>query len=306
MKLERLISITYKLLNNEVLSASALAEQYNVSQRTIYRDIEAICAAGIPVVSYQGANGGYGILDGYKMDRSLLGSYDVGSLISVLYGMLNVFDDERIQETIERLQTIEPEQQAQTLSLDIGSQWTDPEWLRRLRTAIQDRRVIQFTYVSAKNERSSRVMEPVRLLYKHGTWYLYGMCRVRGDYREFRISRMASLVVTTETFGYHRFADERKEWARAPDWQEQLETVTLLVSVDGLAQAMDQFPDACKKFNDDGSLTLTLSIYKPAEARWLWSALLSLGGEAEIVAPPELRLLMKTQIEKMLKRYAEV
>ena len=97
MKLERLISIIYKLLNNEVLSASMLAEEYQVSQRTIYRDIDVICAAGFPVISYQGMNGGYGIMDGYKMDKSLLGSYDVDSLITVLSSLSSVFKDERAQ-----------------------------------------------------------------------------------------------------------------------------------------------------------------------------------------------------------------
>jgi predicted DNA-binding transcriptional regulator YafY len=81
MKLERLISITYALLNNEVISASELADKYHVSQRTIYRDIEAICAAGIPIISYQGANGGYGIIKEYKMDKSLLHSNDIESLV---------------------------------------------------------------------------------------------------------------------------------------------------------------------------------------------------------------------------------
>ncbi|GGD62386.1 helix-turn-helix transcriptional regulator [Paenibacillus nasutitermitis] len=106
MKLERMISMIYMLLNNEVVSASALAEKYGVSQRTIYRDIDAICAAGIPVVSYQGMNGGYGIIDSYKMDKSLLGSYDVESLITILHGMSTVFDDERAMETVRKLQTI--------------------------------------------------------------------------------------------------------------------------------------------------------------------------------------------------------
>jgi len=88
MKLERLISMIYKLLNHEILSASLLAEEFQVSKRTIYRDIDVICAAGIPVISHQGMKGGYGIMDGYKMDKSLLGSYDIDSLITV-------FEDER-------------------------------------------------------------------------------------------------------------------------------------------------------------------------------------------------------------------
>lgn len=107
MKLERLISITYALLNNEVISASELADKYHVSQRTIYRDIEAICAAGIPVISYQGANGGYGIIKEYKMDKSLLHSNDIESLITLLHSTATVFKDGQATETMHRLQTIQ-------------------------------------------------------------------------------------------------------------------------------------------------------------------------------------------------------
>lgn len=140
MKLERLISMIYKLLNHEVLSASKLAEEFQVSQRTIYRDIDVICAAGIPVVSYQGTKGGYGIMDGYKMDRSLLRSYDVTSLITVLNSLSSVFEDEQAQGTIERLQTIGTEQQTSSLAVDFETRRMDPDalslYVRLLRNEI--------------------------------------------------------------------------------------------------------------------------------------------------------------------------
>lgn len=171
MKLERLISIIYKLLNNEVLSASMLAEEFQVSPRTIYRDIDVICAAGIPVVSYQGNKGGYGIMDGYKMDRSLLGSYDVDSLITVLKSLATVFEDERAQSTIERLQTIGKEHQSQNLSVDFESYRTEPEALRQLRSGIMERKVVRFDYINAQNQRTTRDMEPLQLHYKYSNWY---------------------------------------------------------------------------------------------------------------------------------------
>lgn len=90
MKLGRLLSIIFKLLNHEILSASSLADEFQVSSRTIYRDIEAICAAGIPVVSYQGTNGGFGIIEGYKFDKSLMGSYHIWNLITVLSSLSSI------------------------------------------------------------------------------------------------------------------------------------------------------------------------------------------------------------------------
>ncbi|MFM1654682.1 helix-turn-helix transcriptional regulator [Brevibacillus sp. B_LB10_24] len=305
MKLERLISMIYMLLNNEVLSASALAKKYNVSQRTIYRDIDAICAAGIPVVSYQGVNGGYGIMEEYKLDKSLLGSYDVESLITILHSMSTVFDDEHVLGTINRLQTIQHENRGPSLSMDIGG-WRDfNESLRLIRKAITDRCVIRFEYVNAKNERANRIVEPVRLMYKHETWYLYGYCRTRSDYREFRITRMANLASTPEVFHtYHVM--EQTECSYDRPAQDNLVDVVLHFSVHVLARAMDRLYAAEKRFHDDGSLTVALKLADPAESEWLWSILLSFGDNVEIVAPVEMRQVMKDKLKKILALYSEV
>lgn len=304
MKLERLISMIYMLLNNEVLSASALAEKYNVSQRTIYRDIDAICAAGIPVVSYQGVNGGYGIMEEYKMDKSLLGSYDVESLITILHSVSTVFEDERALETIHRLQTVGQESQTQSLSMDIGSWRANAESLRLLRTAITGKRIIRFDYINAKNERTNRKVEPVRLMYKYGSWYLYSFCRTREDYREFRVSRMADVVETPETFHRTHVVEHRERTYDMSRKAEQVDVV-LHFSADSLAMAMDHFYDADKRFNDDGTLTMTLKVINPAEARWLLSILLSFGDKVEVMEPAELRQIMRTKLENMLSRYAK-
>lgn len=315
MKLERLISMIYMLLNNEILSASALAEKYNVSQRTIYRDIDAICAAGIPVVSYQGVNGGYGIMEQYKMDKSLLGSYDVSALITILHSMSTVFEDERALDTIQRLQTIDRSGNTgpQGLSMDIGSWRTHNESLRLLRGAITNRQTVAFQYISAKNERIHRKVEPLRLMYKFGAWYLYGYCRTRQDYREFRISRMSELTSSAEPFqrnhaeehtqGPGRQAssrdEERRAWESSPDARE----VVLHVSPNALARAMDQFYDVHREFLEDGTLRLTFKVEQP-DSWWFWSTLMSFGDDIEIIEPAELRSMMKSKLQKMLQRYS--
>ncbi|GMX66549.1 YafY family protein [Paenibacillus elgii] len=305
MKLERLISIIYKLLNHEVLSASMLAEEFQVSQRTIYRDIDVICAAGFPVVSYQGTNGGYGMMDGYKMDKSLLGSYDVNSLITVLRSLSTVFEDERAQGTIERLQTIGPEHRTTSLSVDLETRRTEPDALRHLRTAITRRNIIRFDYVNVKNERTTRDMEPLRLHFKYRNWYVYGFCRTRRDYREFRLSRMLNLFLTQETFEPHH---EVPEEAALPNkgWQDQLEDVVIRVWPEALAEVMDQFHQAGKQFHDNGSMTLRIPVYQPLQARWLWTILLSFGSGAEVLEPPALRRIVKEQLQNALKLYADV
>ncbi|PEP48215.1 helix-turn-helix transcriptional regulator [Bacillus pseudomycoides] len=305
MKLERLISIIYKLLNHEVLSAAMLAEEFQVSQRTIYRDIDVICAAGFPVVSYQGSNGGYGMMDGYKMDKSLLGSYDVNSLITVLRSLSTVFEDKLAQGTIERLQTIGPEHHVTSLSVDLETHRTEPDALRHLRTSIIQQNIVRFDYINARNERTTRDMEPLRLHFKYRNWYIYGFCRTRRDYREFRLSRLMNLFVTQETFQPHHEVPEEVALSNK-GWQDQLEDVVIRVGKEALVEAMDQFHQVDKQFHADGSMTMRIPVYKPLRARWLWSILLSFGSGAEVLEPLALRGIIKEQLQNTLKLYEDI
>lgn len=307
MKLERLISIIYRLLNNEIVSASELAARYKVSQRTIYRDIDIICAAGIPVVSYQGANGGYGIMEAYKMDKSLLGSYDVASLVTVLNSLSRVFKDDRAAETIHRLQTVDNGDRAPTMTMDIGSWGVYNDFLRLLRTAIIECFVVKFEYINAKNERAARVVEPVNLSYKFNTWYLYGYCRTRKDYREFKLSRIAELDSTEEKF--HNKHDVRSEETERPyRMYDRTVEIVLRVSANSLAHSLDVFPEAERRFDEDGSLTLVLRVSRDTRDppyEWVVSRILSFGTGIEVIEPPELRQYVKERIEQMLERYRD-
>ncbi|MBB6633117.1 helix-turn-helix transcriptional regulator [Cohnella thailandensis] len=305
MKLERLISMIYMLLNNEVVSASALAEKYGVSQRTIYRDIDAICAAGIPVVSYQGVNGGYGIIESYKMDRSLLGTYDVGSLITVLHSMSTVFDDERAMETVRKLQTIQKDDRPPNLSMDMGSLRSYNESLRMLRSAISDRHAVEFEYVSGKNERTRRAVEPVSLHYQYDTWFLFGYCRSRNDYREFRLSRMAELRLLPDRFERRHDASPQRMTFEKFRWNDHIDVV-LRFSSESMAKALDYFYDAERSFNPDGSLTIRLKLDNAVGEKRLLSIILSFGSEAEIIEPLELRQTLKDTIQKISRIYSQV
>lgn len=301
MKLERLISITYALLNNEVLSASELAYKYQVSQRTIYRDIEAICAAGIPVVSFQGVNGGYGIIKEYKMDKSLLHSNDIESLITLLQSTATVFKDDRATETIHRLQTIQSVK-IPSLTMDLGSWRANNATLHTLRTAITTRQVIRFEYMNAKNERASRIVEPVSLQFKYYAWYLHGYCRIRNDYRVFKLTRMLDLVTLPELY-QSRNSTVLQDISL--DYQkEEIMSAVLHFSGRSLAHALDCFYAEDKCFNEDGTLTVTIT--NPSEVDWLVETILSFGEDVEVLEPLTLRQLLKDKIEKMLNRYPQV
>ncbi|EJR58165.1 hypothetical protein IIO_04507 [Bacillus cereus VD115] len=304
MKLERLISIIFKLLNNEILSASSLADEFQVSPRTIYRDIEAICAAGIPVVSYQGTNGGFGIIKGYKFDKSLMGSYDILNLITVLSSLSNIFKDTEIEHTIDRLKLLDTNSNNKSLSVDLESHRTEPNSLMNLRKAIHEKKVIHFNYISNKNEFTSREVEPIHLHYKFRNWYMYGYCRERQNYREFRISRMMGVTLTQEGFlQNHEIKDEIFYSKRN---LVGFEDVVIWVSPNSLAEALDQFQNSSKTINDDGSMTITISVYQPLKAGWLKSILLSFGSGAKIVKPMELQSFLIDEAKKIIKVYEDI
>ncbi|GIN12089.1 helix-turn-helix transcriptional regulator [Shouchella clausii] len=304
MKLERLISIIFKLLNNEILSASRLADEFQVSSRTIYRDIEAICAAGIPVVSYQGTNGGFGIIKGYKFDKSLIGSYDLSNLITVLHSLSGIFEDKTIDHTIERLKSLDPSGNNGILSVDLESHRTEANSLIALRNAIQEKRIIRFDYVSTKNEWTSREVEPIHIQYKFRNWYLYGYCRERRNYREFRVSRMMNITLTKETFAKNH--DVKRDPSFSAKNLERFEDVVIWVSRDSLVEVLDQFQHASKVKNSDGSMTFTISVYQPLHARWLKSILLSFGSGVKIVKPVELQTVLVDEAKKIINVYRDV
>ncbi|WP_367618625.1 helix-turn-helix transcriptional regulator [Paenibacillus andongensis] len=301
MKLERLISITYALLNNEVISASELANKYRVSQRTIYRDIEAICAAGIPVVSFQGVNGGYGIIKEYKMEKSLLHASDIESLITLLQSTATVFKDDRATETIHRLQTIQSDKMP-SLTMDLGSWRANNATLHTLRAAITARHVIRFEYMNSKNERVNRIVEPVSLLFKYYSWYLHGYCRARNDYRVFKLTRMLDLVTLPEL--YQRSQPALLQDISLDYQKEEIVGAVLHFSGRSLAHALDCFYAEDKYFNEDGTLTVTIT--NPSEVEWLVETILSFGEDVEVLEPLALRQLLKDKIEKMLNRYLQV
>ncbi|RIX52487.1 YafY family transcriptional regulator [Paenibacillus nanensis] len=305
MKIERLISMIYMLLNNEVVSASDLAAKYQVSQRTIYRDIDTICAAGIPVVSYQGVNGGYGIMETYKMDKSLLNAFDIETILTMLKGLSGVFVDEQTMETVRKLQTIQPEGPQAGMALDIGSRWSSKETLRLLKSAIKTRKVVSMEYISIKNERSCRTVEPVCLIYKNNTWYLYAYCRSRRDYREFRLSRMDNVQSLQEQFhAQHAMPDQQPDAYKRTNSEAAFDA-TIRFSPRSLARALDFFNgrENEKRFNSDGSLTLTLKLSSKDEIRWLMPIILSFGEEAELEGPAEWRTQMKTVVHQILAKY---
>lgn len=197
MKIDRLIGILSVLLQEEKVTAPELADRFEVSRRTINRDIEDLCRAGIPVSTSQGAGGGIRIMDGYRMDRTLLTSKDMQMILAGLRSLDGVSGSHYYGQLMEKLKAGSSAvvSGSETILIDLSSWYQDslPARMELIQNAIEERKVIRFNYY-APNGDSTREIEPYFLIFKWSNWYVWGWCRLREDYRMFKLTRMDQIV----------------------------------------------------------------------------------------------------------------
>ena len=204
MRMERLIGIMCVLADAQRTTIGALAERFEVSTRTIARDLDALGRAGVPLVPFPGAGGGVGVVEGFKVRRDLLSTHDAAALYAALDGLRSIDGDQAVTQLIARLvpgADAGPQVAAGgPLVLDLSSWFDDAvvqEKLAMLLDAVRERRCARIEYV-ARSGRSARVVEPARLVYKQSSWYLHAFCREREAFRLFKLKRIAALDVLDE------------------------------------------------------------------------------------------------------------
>ena len=203
MKIDRLIGILSVLLQEEKVTAPKLAEKFEVSRRTINRDIEDLCKAGIPIRTEQGAGGGICIMDGYRMDRTLLTSKDMQVILAGLRSLDSVSGSHYYSQLMEKIKTGSSGfvSGRDSILIDLSSWYKNslaPK-IEMIQAAIEERRLFSFLYYSPRGE-SRRKIEPYYLIFKWSSWYVWGFCRLRGDFRMFKLNRMDALRLSGRTF----------------------------------------------------------------------------------------------------------
>lgn len=199
MKIDRLIGILSVLLQKEKVTAPALAEKFEVSRRTISRDIEDLCKAGIPISTSQGTGGGISIMEGYRMDRTLLTSKDMQMILAGLRSLDSVSGSHYYSQLMEKIKSGSSEyvSGSESILIDLSSWYKESlsGKIELIQTAIEERKVISFHYYAPGGD-SVREMEPYYLIFKWSSWYVWGWCRLRDDYRMFKLNRMDQLIQT--------------------------------------------------------------------------------------------------------------
>ncbi len=180
MKIDRLIGILSILLQKDKVTAAELSDKFEVSRRTIIRDIDDICKAGIPIVTTQGKGGGISIMEGYKIDRVLLSNEDIMAIFTGLKSLDSVSDNPHYRQLMDLA--------AWDKSAVSGK-------IELIKSAIKNNNIISFKYY-APNGESTRIVEPYHLIFQWSNWYVWGYCTARQDYRLFKLTRLFKLKDT--------------------------------------------------------------------------------------------------------------
>lgn len=299
MQINRLLEIVYILLDKKAVTAKELSEHFEVSQRTIYRDIDALSTAGIPVYANKGKGGGIRLLDNFVLNKSLLSDKEQLDILASLQSLkaLSVPD---VEPVLKKLAVMFNKNNPGWIDVDFshwGSSSMEREKFNLLKAAILNRKVIAFDYNSSFGESSRRILEPAKILFKGRGWYLYGFCRNKKSYRLFKISRMKNLVCLDEI--YDR---EMPEYVWENYQADKTNIVKLVLRIDAKMayRVYDEFEPEHVVQNSDGSFTAAVDY---PEDEWVYGYILSFGNFAEVLEPKYMREIIKDKIEESLKKY---
>lgn len=310
LKLDRLVSILVILLRKERVQARELAEKFGVSVRTILRDVDAINLAGIPVVTYQGVNGGIGIAEGYRLDKSVLTEDEMAAIITTLKSIGRSIPDNNHEVLMEKFKNIlsatqidRVNQKTNQLIIDL-SPWGGNEHIRsmlgEIREAIEGRKEIDFTYLDFSGNRTIRIVEPYSLVLKGQNWYMYAWCHVREDFRFFKLSRVKEMRVRDIIFAPRDVSIEEYPWEN--EWQKTDSFITLeLVFEKELRGIAEEWFGENAYVNDEGRV---LARVRFPENNWLYGYLLSFGSGMEVVSPPHIREKMCKIAKEIVEKYS--
>jgi predicted DNA-binding transcriptional regulator YafY len=306
MKLDRLLAITMLLLNRKRVGAKELSDRFEVSLRTIYRDLESINQSGIPIISYTGSDGGYEIMDQYRLDRQLLSLEELQSIILALKSMHPSLDEPDIGSLLDKVGTLmsKTEQGAaaaisQQVVIDLNP-WhggdTEKEKLSILKKAARELHLVRFAYTNSEGTDSERDCEPLGIVMKRYIWYLHGYCRLRKELRTFRLSRIKDLQVLSEVFEHRLIPPEDLNYRWERSNRPESITLVLLFQPKAKAKVQDYYSSDKIAIQPDG--TLLVRAMQPEEP-WLYGLLLSFGADVKILEP-------QSVVQAVLKKAQEV
>ncbi len=301
MKIDRLMGILTILLQNEKITAPYLAERFEVSRRTIMRDVDTLCQAGIPIVTTRGSDGGISIMEGYKINKNVLTAKELQDLVAALKGMDSISQTSNFENLLMKLS---PDSNAvvslkDSVVIDLSSHYKASlsEKISLLKQAIEERRIIYFDYYYQKGE-VQRKMEPYFIEFRWNAWYVFGWCCDKKDFRRFKLNRLWNLGLTQEGFSLRPVPQEK---ASGEDAFPDNNRIELLFDKSVRYRLIEEYGFYCYEEREDGLWVSMGYTNKEYILGWI----LGFGDKVEILGPLELRKEIKEMAEKILNQYKE-
>jgi len=299
MKIDRLIGILTVLLQNDKITAPALAERFEVSRRTIMRDIDTLCLAGIPVVTTQGGDGGISIMDGYKINKSVLTTDELGTLIAALKGLDSVSQTSNFESLMMKLA---PENNAMisltdSVIIDLSSHYEDSlsKKIALIKQAISEHKVIIFDYYYSKGK-THRKIEPYFIEFRWNAWYVFGWCCDRKDFRRFKLNRLWKFALTNENYKPRNIPHDK---ANAEDAFPDSYNMQILFDKSVRFRLIEDYGLNCYEEAENGLLLSLDYTNKDYVLSWIFG----FGDKAEILAPQEIREEFSELTKNLMKKY---
>ena len=297
MKDNRLFRILYYILEKGKVTANELADKFEVSVRTIYRDIDSISSAGIPIYALQGKGGGIEIAEDFVLSKSLLSENEKQQIMSALQGLDNT-TIQRENELLTKLSALFKMKNTSWIEVDFNN-WQNNKMYEKtfndIKSAILSKNIISFTYFSSNEKETNRSVKPARLLFKSQDWYLYAFCLFRNDFRYFKLSRIKNLEIYTEKF------DDNFEDVILKKEMPHENTVNIKVKFDRKV-AFRVYDELNGEITEDNDGNLYTEIEIPNDYN-LYNYIFSFGDGAEVLEPKEIRIQIKEMINKMAEKY---
>ncbi|MDI4643510.1 helix-turn-helix transcriptional regulator [Cohnella hashimotonis] len=305
MQVSRLFQVIYILLEKGTVTAPELAERFEVSVRTIYRDVEALSQAGVPIYTSQGKGGGISLADRFVLNKSLLSDKEQDEILFALQSLSAArFPDS--DEVFSKLSSLFSKSSANWIEVDFsswGSGQKQKELYALLKQAILEHKVISFTYLSAAGEQKNRRGAPLKLLFKDRAWYVETYSLDQQALRTFKITRMSNVRFSDgDEIELQKLQQGEAEPSGTEVPTDKPPRVALILRIEpaGAYRIVDEFKEEDIAKQEDGSFLVTADM-PPGE--WLFQYLLSFGDLLEVIEPASVRMEIKKQTERMFKKY---
>ncbi len=296
MQESRLFKIVYHLLDKGHATAPELAEKFEVSVRTIYRDIDALSSAGVPIYAEAGRNGGIHLMNDFVLDKTVLSEEEKQEILTALQS-INSMNNIGNNQTLQKLSAIFNMSSENWLEVDFsrwGNNGTDNEKFELLKSAVIHQKCVKITYANSYGTISERIIKPLKMSYKSMSWYLKAYCTEKQDYRIFKLTRIIDFEVLTEIFCKSPF----------PELDDTLEqcynTIVLRFPKNMSYRVYDEFDKTRVSKKENGDLVVSVEI---PEDEWLIGYLLSFGTQVDIIEPAYLKDIVAEQAKKIYEKY---